>query len=123
MVKIREPLSEDRDIVFDSCNNTPCGHLKKEKRARKLDGYPNSIMHLRTAYDFHTHPFAEILAMKAEQGLSVSFSEFQCTFVDRVKQIGHILALMAPWEAPVYLTRPIVFIFHVACLFVYCLII
>lgn len=34
-----------------------------------------------------------------------TFDEFQTIFHDRVVGIGHIVALMTPWEKPVYLTR------------------
>jgi len=42
---------------------------------------------------------------RERQGHSVPFAEFQATFLDRVETIGHLLALMSPWECPVYLTR------------------
>jgi tetratricopeptide (TPR) repeat protein len=40
-----------------------------------------------------------------KNGQSVPFSEFQATFTDRVKTIGHVLVLMSPWQSPEYLRR------------------
>ncbi|CAB9510328.1 Hydra magnipapillata [Seminavis robusta] len=42
---------------------------------------------------------------KSKSGLLVSADEFVSIFGDRVKRIGHLLAMMAPWHAPVYNTR------------------
>ncbi len=39
-----------------------------------------------------------------EQGL-VSFDEFHEIFNNRVRGIGHIIAMMAPWDEPGYLKR------------------
>lgn len=41
----------------------------------------------------------------ASQGRTVPFEEFENTFGTRVRGIGHILCMMTPWDAPVYLTR------------------
>lgn len=38
-------------------------------------------------------------------GQQVPFSEFQAAFASRVTNIGTMIALMAPWENPKYLTR------------------
>ena len=45
--------------------------------------------------------------VKAAQarGDVVPFSEFQNTFGERVSGIGHILAMMSPWNYPTYITR------------------
>jgi len=37
--------------------------------------------------------------------INVPFGKFRATFESRVRNIGHILPMMAPWEKPVYLTR------------------
>jgi len=42
---------------------------------------------------------------RAQQGHMVLCSEFQATFADQVKNIGHMLALMSPWADPIYLKR------------------
>ena len=42
---------------------------------------------------------------KKKRKEDISFDVFQKTFYDRVTSIGHILAMMAPWTAPTYLTR------------------
>lgn len=39
-----------------------------------------------------------------EQGL-VTFEQFESAFADRVKHIGKVLALMAPWDDPGYMKR------------------
>ena len=39
------------------------------------------------------------------QGKNVSFDEFRSVFNMRVTKIGHIVAMMAPWQEPFYLTR------------------
>ena len=38
-------------------------------------------------------------------GETVPFEQFKATFGSRVTGIGSVIALMAPWEHPVYLTR------------------
>ena len=38
-------------------------------------------------------------------GRNISFERFQKIFHDRVTSIGHIIALMAPWDRAIYLTR------------------
>ena len=38
-------------------------------------------------------------------GESVPFTRFHEIFHDTVVGVGHILAMMAPWDAPLYLTR------------------
>lgn len=40
-----------------------------------------------------------------QRGDIVSFDEFASEFGSRVKGIGHVLALMAPWNGPAYLKR------------------
>ena len=37
--------------------------------------------------------------------LTVPFDDFKSTFEGRVNAIGHVVALMAPWNSPSYLTR------------------
>lgn len=44
------------------------------------------------------------------QGLVVPFETFREEFVSRVTSIGHLLAMMAPWDNPVYVTRVCVII-------------
>jgi len=43
----------------------------------------------------------------------VPFEAFRQEFQSRVTSIGHILAMMAPWDCPVYVTRVRPFIFTV----------
>lgn len=46
---------------------------------------------------------------------SVPFEKFKDEFESRVTEIGHILALMVPWQAPIYLQRAwCIFEFHSA---------
>jgi len=45
-----------------------------------------------------------VVAMR-RKGENISFAKFRAVFNSRVTRIGHILAMMAPWEAPGYLTR------------------
>ncbi|CAE7325852.1 unnamed protein product [Symbiodinium necroappetens] len=40
-----------------------------------------------------------------EQGDEIPFEEFRAAFRSRVRGIGKVLALMAPWDRPVYVTR------------------
>jgi len=40
-----------------------------------------------------------------EKGIYESVEEFERVFKEKVLRIGHILSLMVPWEAPVYITR------------------
>lgn len=37
--------------------------------------------------------------------ITVPFESFKATFEEKVKKIGHIVALMAPWDGPHYLSR------------------
>ena len=39
------------------------------------------------------------------QGMMVPFEGFRAEFESRVTSIGHLLAMMAPWDCPVYVTR------------------
>ena len=39
------------------------------------------------------------------QGIMVPFEGFRAEFESRVTSIGHLLAMMAPWDCPVYVTR------------------
>ena len=39
------------------------------------------------------------------QGIMVPFEGFRAEFESRVMSIGHLLAMMAPWDCPVYVTR------------------
>ena len=39
------------------------------------------------------------------KGIMVPFEDFREEFQSRVTSIGHILAMMAPWDCPVYVTR------------------
>ena len=41
----------------------------------------------------------------SEKSSEDTFETFQKIFHDRVVSIGHVVALMSPWESPVYLTR------------------
>ena len=47
------------------------------------------------------------------KGIMVPFEDFREEFQSRVTSIGHILAMMAPWDCPVYVTRVRPFIFNV----------
>jgi len=38
-------------------------------------------------------------------GLTIPFEDFRQEFEQRVRGIGHVLALMTPWDEPVYVTR------------------
>eukprot|EP00435_Cladocopium_sp_Y103_P072937 s246_g41.t2 len=40
-----------------------------------------------------------------DQGVNVPFEEFREAFELRVRGVGHVLALMAPWDQPVYVSR------------------
>ncbi|CAB9530832.1 Kinesin light chain [Seminavis robusta] len=42
---------------------------------------------------------------KSKSGVLVPTHEFFDIFGHRVKKIGHVLAMMAPWKAPIYITR------------------
>eukprot|EP00931_Biecheleriopsis_adriatica_P066966 TRINITY_DN41183_c0_g1_i1.p1 TRINITY_DN41183_c0_g1~~TRINITY_DN41183_c0_g1_i1.p1 ORF type:complete len:859 (+),score=199.12 TRINITY_DN41183_c0_g1_i1:61-2637(+) len=42
---------------------------------------------------------------KQAAGEKVAFSAFRKVFHDRVAAIGNVIAMMAPWDAPVYITR------------------
>ena len=39
------------------------------------------------------------------QGIVVPFEDFRAEYESRLTSIGHLLAMMAPWDYPVYLTR------------------
>ena len=39
------------------------------------------------------------------KGIMVPFEGFRAEFESRVTSIGHLLAMMAPWDCPVYVTR------------------
>jgi len=45
-----------------------------------------------------------VIELKKE-GKDIPFEDFRKVFNDRVTRIGHIVTMMAPWDAPVYLTR------------------
>jgi len=45
-----------------------------------------------------------VIEMK-KRGEDIPFDEFRSVFEKRVKKIGHIVAMMAPWQDPFYLTR------------------
>jgi len=45
-----------------------------------------------------------VIAMR-RQKKDVPFDEFRSIFEQRVTEIGHIVAMMAPWQEPFYLTR------------------
>jgi len=45
------------------------------------------------------------VAEMLDAGETVPFEQFKATFGSRVRGIGSVIALMAPWEHPVYLTR------------------
>eukprot|EP00931_Biecheleriopsis_adriatica_P094399 TRINITY_DN68054_c0_g1_i1.p1 TRINITY_DN68054_c0_g1~~TRINITY_DN68054_c0_g1_i1.p1 ORF type:complete len:609 (-),score=114.28 TRINITY_DN68054_c0_g1_i1:304-2085(-) len=40
-----------------------------------------------------------------KEGRDVPFEEFKASFGNRVRDIGHVLALMMPWDKPLYVTR------------------
>ena len=40
-----------------------------------------------------------------DKGIMVPFEGFRAEFESRVMSIGHMLAMMAPWDCPVYVTR------------------
>jgi len=42
---------------------------------------------------------------RKRRGEDIPFEEFRSVFEKRVKTIGHIVAMMAPWQEPHYLTR------------------
>jgi len=42
---------------------------------------------------------------RKRRGEDIPFEEFRSVFEKRVKTIGHIVAMMAPWQEPYYLTR------------------
>ena len=45
-----------------------------------------------------------VIELKKE-GKDISFDGFRAVFNKRVNEIGHIVAMMAPWQEPFYLTR------------------
>jgi len=45
------------------------------------------------------------VAENKRNGVEVQFQEFHDIFRDRVTGIGHVVAMMSPWDKPVYLTR------------------
>mmetsp|Transcript_9598 Transcript_9598/g.12088 ORF Transcript_9598/g.12088 Transcript_9598/m.12088 type:complete len:581 (-) Transcript_9598:106-1848(-) len=44
-------------------------------------------------------------SIKGKRDSESTFEEFQNTFHSRVVEIGHIVALMCPWDKPIYITR------------------
>merc|ERR1719387_3516487 len=40
-----------------------------------------------------------------KRGDTVPFEEFEKAFGSRVREIGRVLALLSPWDSPLYLTR------------------
>ena len=45
------------------------------------------------------------VAESKKLGEEISFEEFSTIFGDRVQNIGHVVAIMAPWRQPVYVSR------------------
>jgi tetratricopeptide (TPR) repeat protein len=45
------------------------------------------------------------VAERKKLGEEISFEEFESIFGDRVQNIGHVVAIMAPWRQPVYVSR------------------
>ena len=42
---------------------------------------------------------------RVQEGHRAPFEEFQTEFESRMASIGHLLAILAPWDCPVYVTR------------------